>query len=166
MILHQLVHGPSSASFDDGPIVGAAGTTAISSMVVRSGEVLDGLQVTSSGTSSGWDQPVDYALPPHGGNGGRADTIVIAQGDSVASVSGYTGNWYGWQCVLQLTVTTRQGQVFGPYGTMGGATSPTPFSFTAPAGQSILSFSGTTETVPLADGSTTSIVASLAAHFG
>lgn len=166
MILYRLVHGPAGPAFDDGPIVGVAGTTAISSMTVRSGEVLDAIQVTSTGSSIGWAQPVTYALPQHGGNGGHADAVSIAQGDGIASVSGYTGTWFGWECVLQLTITTKLGQVFGPYGTMANASSQTPFSYTAPADQTITAFSGSIVQVPEAGGGSSFIVASLTPSFG
>jgi Glycosyl hydrolases family 18 len=159
MILHQLVYGPSGASFGDAPIVGAAGDPPISQLVIRSGEVLDAIQATNSGTFEG--NPVTYTLPQHGGNSGTEATVVIPEGDAVAEVSGYTGIWFGWNCVLQITITTRNGVVFGPYGNMGNASSKAPFRFTAPQGQSIVAFSGSIVNVPLAGGGTTDIIASL-----
>jgi hypothetical protein len=36
----------------------------------------------------------------------------------VVEVSGYTGSWYGSNCVLQITITTHEGNVYGPFGTM------------------------------------------------
>lgn len=159
MILYQLVYGPSGPSFNDGPIIGAAGNPLISQLVVRSGEVLDALQVTNSGTFQG--TPVQYILPQHGGNGGSASTVTIPSGDAVVEVSGYTGVWFGWSCVLQITIKTRSGKVFGPFGTMNNASSKTPFSYVAPQGQSIVAFSGTVVNVPLAGGGRTDIIASL-----
>jgi hypothetical protein len=154
MILYQLVYGSSGAAFDDSPIVGAAGSPPISQLVVRSGEVLDAIQATNTGTFAG--HPVKYTLPGHGGTGGDAATVVIPQGDGLVEVSGYTGIWSGQACVLQITLTTRGGRVFGPYGTMNGASSPVPFHFTAPQGQSIVAFSGST-----VSGGATDIIASL-----
>ncbi|MEA3038520.1 MAG: hypothetical protein QOE79_1033 [Sphingomonadales bacterium] len=166
MILHQLVQGTSPSTFDDSPIVGAAGNPPITQLVVRSGEVLDGLQTTNTGSYTGCSNPLRYVLPQHGGNGGQPTTVSIADGDSVIEISGYTGIWFGWQCVLQLTVTTRGGQVFGPFGTMNNAWSQTPFSFSAPPGQSIVAFSGTAVEVPLAGGGTTYVIASITPAFG
>ncbi len=58
MILYQLVYGLPGTSFDDTPIIGAAGNPLISQLVIRSGNVLDAIQVTNAGT---YDQiPVAY----------------------------------------------------------------------------------------------------------
>ena len=54
-------------------------------------------------------------LLQHGGNGGTPNTVAIPAGDAAAQVSGYTGVWFGWNCVLQITITTRNGKVFGPF---------------------------------------------------
>jgi hypothetical protein len=159
MILYQLVYGLPGDSFDDTSIVGAAGNPPISGLLVRSGDVLDAVQSTNTGSYAG--QPVQYTLPQHGGNSGTPGTVAIPAGDSLAEVSGYTGTWFGWECVLQITLTTRNGATFGPFGTMSNASSKTPFSYTAPQGQSIVAFSGTTVEVPLAGGGTTQIVAGL-----
>jgi hypothetical protein len=91
--------------------------------------------------------------------------MTIPTGDSIAEVSGYTGIWFGWECVLQITLTTRNGTIFGPFGTMNNASSKIPFSYKAPQGQSIVAFSGATVEVPLAGGGTTHIVASLDASY-
>ena len=163
MILYQLVYGIPGTTFDDTPIIGAAGNPTISQMVVRSGEVLDAIQATNSGIfeSNFGSNPVSYILLQHGGNGGNPSTVAIPSGDSISEVSGYTGIWYGWQCVLQITIKTLGGKVFGPFGTMTSASSKTPFTYTAPSGQSIVAFSGSIVEVPLAGGGLTYIVASL-----
>lgn len=162
MILYQLINGAAGPAFDDTPIAGAAGKPLISAIAVRSGEVLDSIQVTNTG---GPDQS-SYQMPQHGGNGGNASTVTIAEGDGIASISGYAGSWFGWNCVLQLTITTKMGQAFGPFGTMANASSSTPFSFTAPTDQTIVAFSGTVVEVPEAGGGTSLIVASLTPSYG
>lgn len=164
MILYQLVNGIPGPSFDDTNIVGAAGNPPISQLVVRSGEVLDAIQATNTGSFQG--NPVSYQLLQHGGDGGNAVTIDVASGDPIVTVSGYTGTWFGWQCVLQITLTTQGGTVHGPYGTMANASSRTPFSYTAPQGQSIVAFRGSTVNVPLAGGGNTDIIATLEPSFG
>ena len=163
MILYQLVYGLPGTSFDDTPIVGAAGNPLISQLVIRSGNVLDSIQVTNAGMYQ--QIPVAYKLSQHGGNGGNASTAAIAAGDALVTVSGYTGTWFGWNCVLQITLTTRNGKVFGPFGTMSNASSKTPFNYTAPPGQSIVAFRGTIINVPLAGGGRTNIIASLTASY-
>jgi hypothetical protein len=169
MILYQLVYGSPGPAFNDTPIVGAAGNPLISQLVIRSGDVLDAVQATNSGIFTpqpGQNVPVQYTLPQHGGNGGAANTVMIPSGDAVTQISGYTGIWYGWNCVLQITITTRAGKTFGPYGSMAHAGTKVPFTAAAPAGQSLLAFSGTTVTVPVAGGGTTNVIASLQANFG
>lgn len=163
MILYQLVHGIPGPSFDDAPIVGAAGNPPISQVVVRSGDVLDSIQATNAGTFE--QNPVSYVLPQHGGNGGSASMVSIPGGDPLVEVSGYTGTWFGWECVLQVTFTTRSGKVFGPFGSMDNSTSQSPFSYVAPKGQSIVAFGGTVEDVPVAGGGTTFVVTTLRASF-
>ena len=56
--------------------------------------------------------------------------------------------------------------VFGPYGTMNNSSGQTAFSYTAPAGQSVVAFSGSTQNVPLAGGGNTDIIAGLNVSFG
>jgi Jacalin-like lectin domain len=121
------------------------------------------MQVTNAGSFE--QTPVAYHLPQRGGNGGNPSTAVIPAGDAVVAVSDYTGTWFGWNCVLQITITTRNGKVFGPFGTMSNASSKTPFSYAAPQQQSIVAFSGTIINVPLASGGRTNIIASLNANY-
>jgi hypothetical protein len=64
MILYQLVYGLPGDSFGDTPIIGAAGNPPISQLVVRSGDVLDAIQSTNTGSYDG--NPVHYVLPQHG----------------------------------------------------------------------------------------------------
>ena len=170
MILGQLAQPASGNAFNDAPTIGAAGNPPISRMTVRSGNVLDAIQAVNTGTgpyntgTQGTGTGV-FTLPQHGGNSGSAQTIDIPANDPIVSISGYTGIWYGWQCVLQLTLTGKSGKTYGPFGTMAGSAIRTPFTQTAPAGQSVVAFNGTTVTVPLAGGSMTSIIASLNAVF-
>lgn len=177
MILYQLANPPSGSAFDDSNIVGAAGFPSISQMVIRSGDVLDAIQATNVGTGSynfGTQPPGTktgtFTLLQHGGNGGTAQTVNVPAGDlpagdPIVAISGFTGIWYGWRCVLQLTLIGKSGASYGPFGTMAGSSSRTPFTQTAPAGQTVVAFRGATVTVPLANGSHTAIIASLNAVF-
>ena len=158
MILYQLVYGIPGTSFDDTPIIGAAGNPPITQMVIRSGDVLDAIQATNTGSFQ--SVPLQYNLLPHGGDGGTAHTISIP-GDPVVQVSGFRGVWYGWNCVLQITLKTRSGKVFGPFGTMNNATLEIPFQYNAPPNQSIVAFSGSIVQVPSGGGGPTNIVESL-----
>jgi hypothetical protein len=161
MILYQLVHG-AGPLFDDTDIVGAASNPLITSMLVRAGEVLDAIQPTSTGTIKAIPGlEFTYTMPLHGGDGGAAYNVLIAAGDAIATVSGYTGTWFGWSCVLQLTITTQNGVVFGPFGSMDNSSNQVSFTLSAPIGQSVVAFSGTVIHVPLAGGGTTNIIARL-----
>lgn len=172
MILYQLGNPPSSSTFDDTPIIGAAGNPQITQMTIRSGNVLDAIQAVNTGNGPynfGTQNPKTgigiFTLLQHGGNSGGSQTVNIPLNDPIVAISGYTGLWYGWQCVLQLTLIGKSGVTYGPYGTMAGSTSKTQFKQSAPSGQSIVAFSGSTVTVPLAGGSHTAIIASLNAVF-
>lgn len=168
MILYQLVNPPAENSFDDTAIVAAAGNPNITQMTIQSGDVLNAIQTVNTGTDSynkGTQPPGTkigtFILLQHGGTSGGSQTINIPLDDPIISISGYTGVWYGWNCVLQLTLTGKSGAAYGPFGSMAGATSQAPFTQTGQAGQSVVAFSGSTVTVPLAGGSQTAIIASL-----
>lgn len=159
IILYQLLNPSTDGRFDDTLAIGAAGNPPITGLVVRTGNVLDSIQATNTGEYSG--VTLNYTLPQHGGNGGTETVIAIPPGDAITNISGYSGTWFGWQCVLQITLKTRQGKVLGPFGSMDHATSKTPFSTSVPPGQSIVAFSGTTVKVPQASGGSTEIIATL-----
>lgn len=170
MILHQLGNLPTSNTFDDTPIIGAAGNPNITQMTIRSGDVLNAIQAVNTGTgpyNTGTQNTGTgiFTLLQHGENSGGNQTANIPLSDPIVSISGYTGLWYGWQCVLQLTLTGKSGATYGPFGTMAGSTTQTYFTQSAQPGQSVVAFSGSTVTVPLADGSQTAIIASLNAVF-
>lgn len=170
MILGQLGNPPASNFFDDTAIIAAAGNPNMTKMTIRSGDVLNAIQSVNTGTgpyntgTQGTETGI-FTLLQHGGNSGGAQVITIPLNDPIVSISGYTGPWYGWQCVLQLTLTGKSGTTYGPFGSMAGSTARNPFVQTAPAGQSVVGFSGSTVTVPLAGGSQTAIIASLNAVF-
>jgi len=144
-----MVAADSGVSFDDTPMARQAGSL-VSEMVIRSGDVLDAIQVTNG----------RVAMPQHGGTGGGAALLRVEAGDRIVEVSGYTGTWFGWNCVLQLMLKSEAGRSYGPYGDMTHATRKDWFSYASP-GQALLAFRGRTNRVPLANGATTTIIASL-----
>jgi hypothetical protein len=97
---------------------------------------------------------------------GNEDIQKVSATDPIVTISGYTGTWLGESVVAQVQFETKNGVIFGPYGSMNGVTSKTPFSATAPAGQSIVAFSGAT-VVPseVADGAS-AVIALLEPIFG
>ena len=172
MILSQLANPPAGNNFDDTAIVAAAGNPPITQMIIQSGEILNAIQAvnTGSGPNNFGTQPPGtttgtFTLLQHGGTSGGSQTITIPANDPIVSISGFTGVWYGWNCVLQLTLKGQSGKTYGPFGSMAGATSQTPFSQTGQSGQTVVAFKGSTVTVPLAGGSQTAIIASLTAVF-
>ncbi len=160
MLLYQLIWPSSGVAFDDSNIAGAAGNPPLTQLVVRAGNVVDAIQATSTGTPGGSDQG-DYYMAQHGGNGGSAYTVSLNANDPITQISGFTGVWFGWHVVLQVKFQTRSGQAHGPFGTMANATAKVPFNFTAPPGQSIVAFKGTTRTVPEYGAPPSAVIASL-----
>lgn len=128
----------------------------ITEMIVRYGDVVNAIQTTNG----------DLKLPQHGDYSGvEAPTIKLDKGDNIIEVSGYTGTWFGSNCVLQLMLTTRNGKTYGPYGSMASASQKIPFSFKALTGQSIVAFKGTLTNIPLKDAPETTVIQSLSVSF-
>ncbi|CAG9000278.1 MAG: hypothetical protein CENE_02272 [Candidatus Celerinatantimonas neptuna] len=170
MILYQLASRPTGHSFDDEPVVGAAGYPQMTQIMIRSGDVLDSIQTenTGMGTYNQGTQKTGtgvFTLLSHGGNSGDPLGVNIPFDDPIVSVCGFTGLWYDWECVLQLTLTGKSGITYGPFGTMAGASTQKAFTQSAGEGQSVVAFRGTTVTVSLSDGRQTDIIASLDAIF-
>jgi hypothetical protein len=170
MILSQLAFPPAGNDFDDTAIVAAAGNPNITQLTIQSGDVLNAIQAVNTGTgpyNTGTQSKNSgiFTLLQHGESSGVSQTVAIPSNDPIVSISGYTGIWYGWQCVLQLTLTAKSGKTYGPFGSMAGATSQTPFAQSGQTGQTVVAFSGSTVTVPLAEGGQTAIIASLHAVF-
>jgi hypothetical protein len=173
MMLYRLMN-PSS-SFNDTDIVAVAGNPPITAIAVRSGEVLDAIQATNTGSFTmqlgpdcGKPQetvPLLYVLP-HGGQGGQPSSLAFTPADPVTSISGYTGVWFLNACVLQITITTKSG-ISGtfPSKISPNASQPVSFSIVAPSGKSIVAFSGTALVVQTAGGGTTTIIGSLGASY-
>lgn len=158
IILYQMINN-NSMLFDDSQTMALAGNPPITGLMIRHGEVLDAIQPTNTGSFQ--STPAVYTLPQHGGNGGSVSNVQLNTGEFITEISGYTGTWFGWQCVLQISFITSSGRTLGPYGTMTNATTKDPFSLTAPVGQSYIAFSGTLINVPLASGNYTNIIASI-----
>ncbi|WP_028445918.1 glycosyl hydrolase family 18 protein [Chitinimonas koreensis] len=126
-------------------------TAPIATLTVRHGDVLDAIQAGDG----------DGQLPQHGGYSGTAEPIALNAGDSIVEVFGYTGAWFGRNCVVQLSLRTARGQLLGPYGSMANTTDRQPFSYQAPAGKAFVGFKGTLVDVPLAGAPATTVVAQL-----
>jgi hypothetical protein len=162
VLLYQFAYGIGSSTFNDGAIIANAGNPPVTSMVIGGGEVLDALEAANAYNSVAGA----FGLLQHGGNGGNSNPVNLNSGDLISEAYGYTGIWFGWNVVAQLTLKTQSGQVYGPFGNMNNVSYQTPFNFTAPAGQSIVAFNGNTMRVPVAGGGTTMVISSLSVSFG
>lgn len=143
----------SGTRFDDTDAVITLGP--ITELLVRAGEILDGLQATY-GAKAG---------PFHGGLRGSPNTLTPPSGASFTGISGYTGNWFGRNYVLQLTLHLSDGTTQGPFGSMAHSSSQVAFSFQAESGETLVGFNGSYISGVEADGSTTYFMTSLGAVF-
>jgi Glycosyl hydrolases family 18 len=160
ILLSQFVHNVQGSNFDDTALVSLNNNQPITALSINSGEVLDAIQATNG---SGATQ---LALLQHGGNDGHASQVNLNSGDIITEISGFTGDWFGRNCLVQITLTTKAGVKYGPFGTMSNVSSQAPFSYVAPSGQSLLAFKGSTVLITQADGTLSFIIASLAVSFG
>jgi hypothetical protein len=163
ILLYQLAYNKPGGIFNDAGIVAQAGNPKPSSFNIRSGDVIDAVQATCSGSFNG--KPGTLGLLQHGGNGGNNNIINLNAGDIITEVSGYTGTWYGWNVVAQLKITTKAGIVYGPFGTMNNVTNKNAFTYSAPQNQYIAALNGSTIQVPTAQGSTTLVITELSVSF-
>jgi hypothetical protein len=163
ILLYQFANNVQNASFDDTTVIANAGNPPITQLTINAGEIIDAIEATNTGTANGQPQP--WYLLQHGGNGGNTSTITLEPGDVIVEITGYTGNWFGWNVVAQLTITTRNGVTYGPYGNMSNVNNPQAFTWQAPGGQMIVAFSGSTQRVPEAGGSNSYIFAGLGASY-
>lgn len=163
ILLYQLAYNKAGNIFNDGAIVARAGNPKLTSLNIRCGDVVDAFQATYTGSFNG--KPGTLGLLQHGGNGGNNNVINLNAGDFITEVSGYTGSWYGWNVIAQLTIKTRAGIVYGPFGTMNGVTNKNAFTYSAPQNQCIVALNGSTIQVPTAQGSTTLVIAELSVSY-
>jgi hypothetical protein len=119
-------------------------------MIIHSGEVLDSIQAFYG--------PKFTPLPQHGGNGGKKDEFKLEAGDRIIEVSGYWGEWFGRDTILQITISTKGKKTYGPYGNMNNATTKTPFSF---SDDEIYGFFGSFIKVPMHGNNESEIVNTL-----
>lgn len=161
LVYSALIRG-TGMSFDDTNVLGAAGSPALTRIVVRSGDVIDALQTTNTApfTFNGHTVQVPYQLLQHGGGGGQPTTIDIPAGDPITEVVVASGIWFGWQCVVQVTFRSRGGKTYGPYGSAANTRDVTTTTWTD-GGNSLLGFKGELVNVPEATGPNSNVVATL-----
>ena len=149
---------PDVLAFNDGDILNVQTTpTLIQSIVIRSGDVVDAIQCTNASS----DGTYVVNLLQHGGDGGHANNpIQLTNG--LNAFSYVTGNWYGQNVVIQITVNgTSYPATIHP-----NVVDRQNFQVTAPAGKTIVAFSGETRYVNLAGGGFTWVLSEINGVFG
>lgn len=159
LLLGQLITGgPFQVPFNDGAIIQAQTTpTLMQTVSIRSGQVVDAIQVTNQSA----DGLYTVQLLQHGGDGGNQNPDINLTG-GLNSFSYVTGNWFGQQVIAQLTINGTS----YPASINSSVSDPQSQQVTAPAGKTIVAFSGTTQYVNLAGGGFTWVLADIQAVFG
>ncbi|MDZ8029286.1 MAG: FAD-dependent oxidoreductase [Nostoc sp. DedQUE11] len=119
------------------------GVNSLRKIIVRHGDIVDGLQVfyettdKKKTTLNQWSREYGNKQPNKG------DVFTIPQGDYLEEVSGYYGTWFGATHILQLKLTTKN-QKCQTFGTMAHSVESQrkSFSFQAKDGEEIIGFFG------------------------
>lgn len=159
LLLRQyMTRQPSVVPFDDSAILKLqTSPTLIQNIVVRSGEVVDAIQCTNANS----DGSYVVQLLQHGGDGGSANNPINLT-NGLTSFSYVTGNWYGQQVIAQITINKNS----YPATISSSVSNQQTQQVTAPAGQTIIAFSGQTQYVTLAGGGFTWVLAQINPVFG
>ncbi|MCC9020427.1 jacalin-like lectin [Flavobacterium lipolyticum] len=144
--------------FDDGAILNAQTTpTIIQSIVIRSGDVVDAIQCTNASS----DGSYVVQLLQHGGDGGNGNNPINLT-NGLTAFSYVTGYWYGQNVVVQITINgTSYPATINP-----NVVDTQNFQVTAPAGRTIIAFSGQTCYVNLAGGGFSWVLSQINGVFG
>jgi hypothetical protein len=159
LLLSQYIKGaPAAVPFDDGVIMNAQTTpTLMQSVTVWNGEVVDAIQ--TSNQNQGGTYVV--GMLQHGGDtGGQNPSITLSNG--LTQFSYATGYWYGNYVIVQITINGQSYPATISPSVSGQQTT----NVSAPARQTIVAFSGTTQKVLLAGGGYTWVLSAINAVFG
>lgn len=159
LLLSMYIKGsPLTVPFDDGVIIKAQSTpTLMQTVIVSSGEVVDAIQ--TSNQAQGGKYLVE--MLQHGGDTGKANP-PISLPNGLTQFSYVTGSWYGNYVVVQITINGTS----YPKSISSSVSGQETKSVTAPSGQTIVAFSGSTQKVQLAGGGYTWVLSQIKAVFG
>lgn len=159
LLLSMYIKGsPLTVPFDDGVIIKAQSTqTLMQTVIVSSGEVVDAIQ--TSNQAQGGKYLVE--MLQHGGDTGKANP-PISLPNGLPQFSYVTGSWYGNYVVVQITINGTS----YPKSISSSVSGQETKSVTAPSGQTIVAFSGSTQKVQLAGGGYTWVLSQIKAVFG
>lgn len=159
LLMRQYLSGqPNVVAFNDEDILKVqTKSTLIQSIVIRSGDVVDAIQCTNASS----DGSYVVNLLQHGGDGGNQNNpIQLTNG--LTAFSYVTGNWYGQNVVVQITINgTSYPATINP-----NVVDRQNFQVTAPAGKTIIAFSGETCHVNLVGGGFTWVLSKINGVFG
>lgn len=159
LLLSQYIkESPVSIPFRDGDIVCMQPTaTKMSSIIIRSGDVIDSIQTENRNQESSFV----IKLLQHGGDSGKENPAIMLA-DGLSSFSYVTGSWFGQEVVAQLTIN---GQSYPPT-LNGNVSNPCSHRADVPPGKSIVAFNGNTRYVRLSGGGFTRVLSSIEPVFG
>jgi hypothetical protein len=126
-------------------------------VLIRSGDVVDAIQTNNQNAAGTYI----VEMLQHGGDSGNANPAIELSG-GLAGFSYVTGNWFGNQVVAQITIA---GQSY-PASVSPSVSNAQTTNVTAPAGKTIVAFSGATQYVQLAGGGFTWVLAAIEPVFG
>jgi Glycosyl hydrolases family 18 len=159
LLLAQYIKGaPATVPFDDGAIINAQTTpTLMQTVTVWNGEVVDAIQTSNQNQ----DGTYVVEMLQHGGDTAYQNpSITLPNG--LTQFSYATGYWYGNYVIVQITIN---GQSY-PATISPSVSGQQATNVSAPAGQTIVAFSGTTQKVELAGGGYTWVLSAIDAVFG
>lgn len=159
LLLKQYINnGPYTVSFDDSVVLNAQTTpTLLSSIIVRSGEVVDAIQTSNQNQSGTYV----VELLQHGGNSGvQNPTLSLPNG--LTQFSYVTGYWYGNFVIAQVSFN---GQKY-PANVSSSVSGQETVTVNVPSGKTIIAFKGATQYVQLAGGGFSWVLSSIEAVFG
>ena len=159
LLLKQYIdESPLTVPFNDETIISAQSqATLMTSVTIRSGEVVDSIQ--TSNQNHGGTYVVE--MLQHGGDSGTLHPAINLP-SGLSSFSYVTGNWYGQTVVAQITINGTS----YPTHVSGSVSSTRNHTVQAPVGQSIVAFEGETLKVLLAGGGFTWVLSEIDGVFG
>ncbi len=159
ILLSQYINAaPSTVPFDDGAIISAQTTpTEMVGVTVWNGEVVDAIQTNNSNHAGTYI----VEMLQHGGDtGGQNPSINLPNG--LTQMSYVTGSWYGNNVIAQITIAGNS----YPAAISPSVSNAQTNTIQAPAGQTIVAFSGTSQYVLLAGSGFTWVLSGIEGVFG
>jgi hypothetical protein len=158
LLSQYITEAPTAVPFDDGVIIAAQTTpTLMQSVTIWSGEVVDAIQTSSRSQ----DGTYFVGMLQHGGDTGDENPSITLSG-GLTQFSYATGYWYGNYVIVQITIDGNSYPATISPSVAGQQTT----NVSAPAGQTIVAFSGTSQQVQLAGGGYTWVLSAIDAVFG